>query len=654
MAISVKCAWCEAGVTVPDSAAGKTVKCPSCGKVLAVPTADPSAPETLFVTEMGDDAPPRPNVVDQPTYPLQPPPTESPTVPISTQGPIVDIHATLQTMGSLPMTVAPIAVPSLPGYEIKGELGRGGMGVVYKARHIKSNRIVALKMIIAGRHADLEHQIRFQIEAEAVAHLQHPNIVHLHDVGEHDGMPFFSLEFCDGDSLDRKLKTWTPTPDEAASLVETLARAMHYAHLRGVVHRDLKPANVLMASRGRESPASSPDGDSRPRLAELVPKITDFGLAKKLDSGNDLSRVGAVMGTPSYMAPEQARGEIHDTGPAADVYALGALFYELLTGQPPFKGATSFETIQQVLNEEPATPSSLRKNIPRDLETICLKCLRKQPEKRYESAEDLANDLRRFLNGEPVRARPLGKGERFWRWCRRHPVPASLLLTIVVGSLFGMWFFSRLSHEVVRTSALESASQQAEMFERLNDFYSEKVVAPSGIKATHDYGKEPGTIPTPATLTIDLGEYISQHSQRGLQVRVYSDYPFLNRQANNEGGPRDDFEARAMEHLRRHPDEPYSEFEEYQDRPVLRYAKARVMKASCVACHNKHPLSPKKDWKTGDVRGVLEIIRPLDVDQKNALSGMRGAVMLIGGICATMLAFSLLVLFLSRRSRRGR
>jgi hypothetical protein len=301
----------------------------------------------------------------------------------------------------------PPSLAAIPGYELLSELGRGGMGVVYKARQTKLNRLVALKMILAGGHAGAADLARFQTEAEAIARLQHPNIVQVHEVGEHEGKPFFSLEFCAGGSLARKLGG-TPLPTgEAAKLVETLARAMQEAHARHVIHRDLKPANVLLLEDG-------------------TPKVTDFGLAKKLDEAGQ-TQSGAVMGTPSYMAPEQAGGQTSDIGPLADVYALGAILYECLTGRPPFKAATAVDTLLQVVSDEPVPPTQLQSKVPRDLETICLKCLQKEPRKRYASAREMADDLRRFLNNEPIRARPVGRVERGWRWCRRNPAVAALL-----------------------------------------------------------------------------------------------------------------------------------------------------------------------------------------------------------------------------------
>jgi eukaryotic-like serine/threonine-protein kinase len=312
---------------------------------------------------------------------------------------------------------------SVPDHELISELGRGGMGVVYKARHLRLDRVVALKMILAGQYAANEQRRRFLIEATAVARLQHPNVVQIYETGEHDGRPYFSLEFVEGGSLDLKLRGNPQPPRQAAALIETLARAMHHAHGKGIVHRDLKPANVLLSADG-------------------TPKITDFGLAKHLETDGP-SVDGAIMGTPSYMAPEQASGNTRDIGPAADIYALGAILYEMLTGRAPFRGTTILETLEQVRTREPVAPDRLQAKVPRDLVTICLKCLHKEPRKRYASAGDLADDLGRFLRGEPVQARPTPFWERAAKWARRRPAAAALgvaaLLIVVMGFTLVSW-----------------------------------------------------------------------------------------------------------------------------------------------------------------------------------------------------------------------
>ena len=303
---------------------------------------------------------------------------------------------------------------SLPGYEVLSELGRGGMGIVYKAQQTRPQRLVAVKMLLAGVHASPTGLSRFRAEAEAVARLSHPNIVQIFEVGEHGGLPFFSMEYVEGKTLTAWVNS-TPQPaDEAARIVATLARAIHAAHLKGVIHRDLKPANILLGDDG-------------------APKITDFGLAKTLDeAGLSGTRSGEVMGTPSYMAPEQAAGRNKNVGPATDVYAVGAILYELLTGRPPFKAETTTDTLLQVLHQGPVPPSRLRVKTPRDLETICLKCLEKDINRRYASALDLADDLTRFLDGRPVVARPVSLSGRALKWARRRP---SLAATLAVCGL---------------------------------------------------------------------------------------------------------------------------------------------------------------------------------------------------------------------------
>jgi serine/threonine-protein kinase len=323
-----------------------------------------------------------------------------------------------------------MAAQTVAGYEILAELGRGTMGVVYKARQPGLKRVVALKMILAGVHAGEHERNRFRAEAEAVARLQHPNIIQVHEVGADDGCPFFSLEYVEGTSLDRKIRGTPQPPREAAHLAQTLAQAMDYAHSRGVIHRDLKPANVLLSTDG-------------------TPKIGDFGLAKRLEDDTGQTRTGAILGTPSYMAPEQAEGRPHEVGPLSDVYALGAILYELLTGQPPFRATSVVATLAQVRTREPVAPTQLQPGVPCDVETICLKCLQKDPARRYPTAGALADDLKRFLAGEPIVARPVGRLERAWRWCRRNPAVAGLTaavaLTLVAGTGVALGFAAQAS-----------------------------------------------------------------------------------------------------------------------------------------------------------------------------------------------------------------
>jgi tetratricopeptide (TPR) repeat protein/tRNA A-37 threonylcarbamoyl transferase component Bud32 len=323
-----------------------------------------------------------------------------------------DVGVTLR--GDGPAPAAARRMPAVAGYELLGELGRGGMGVVYKARQVRLNRVVALKMILAGDHAGSDASVRFLAEAESVARLHHPHIVQIFAFGDCDGRPYFEMEYVAGGTLSERLDG-TPRPArESARLVETLARAIDEAHRLGIVHRDLKPANILLTADG-------------------IPKIADFGLAKWLDGQTGLTRTQLIVGSPSYMAPEQAGPGTVPVGPAADVYSLGAILYELLTGRPPFQAATVLETLEQVRSDRPVAPTRLRPRLPRDLVTICLKCLEKDPARRYASAAELADDLRRFEAGETIRARPVGASERVWRWCRREPAVASLALALAAG-----------------------------------------------------------------------------------------------------------------------------------------------------------------------------------------------------------------------------
>jgi serine/threonine-protein kinase len=329
-------------------------------------------------------------------------------------------------------------LPQVPGYEVEAVLGRGGMGIVYKARDLRLGRRVALKMLLAGAYAGSEERERFLREAEAVAGLRHANIVQVHGAGDHDGRPYFTMEYVECGSLAQRL-LGTPQPArQAAVLLATLAEAVQVAHQGGIVHRDLKPANILLTADG-------------------TPKIADFGLARHFDRGPALTRSGARVGTPSYMAPEQAVGQARAIGPAADIYALGALLYEMLTGRPPFRGETVAETERQVIAEEPVAPSRLSPKVPRDLETICLKCLHKDPQRRYATAAALAEDLHRFQRAEPIAARPAGLLERAGKRVRRHPTSSALLaasllfVMMLVGG--GLWLVVQQAH---RRDAVEA------------------------------------------------------------------------------------------------------------------------------------------------------------------------------------------------------
>jgi len=326
-------------------------------------------------------------------------------------------------------------------YELLEEVARGGMGVVYKARQVKLNRIVAVKMILSGHLASEDDVKRFYTEAEAAANLEHPNIVPIYEVGEHNGQHYFSMGYIEGESLSQKLADGPLPPQEAANLVEQVAHAIDYAHQRGVLHRDLKPANVLI------------DSDSQPH-------VTDFGLAKRVESDSDLTRTGQVLGTPSFMPPEQAAGRLDVVGPIADVYSLGAILYTLLAGRPPFQSANVLDTLKQVVEREPVSPRQLNPAASRDLETICLKCLEKSVARRYPTAGELAAELRRFLNDEPIHARPISRTARFWKWCRRNPVVSTLAAACCLAVTVGLVGIT--TQWIRATNEAERANREAE------------------------------------------------------------------------------------------------------------------------------------------------------------------------------------------------
>jgi serine/threonine protein kinase len=378
---------------------------------------------------------------------------------------------------------APVPLPKIPGYEIIRVVDEGGMGVIYEARQTGLGRTVALKMI-SGRRLGPTQVARFRAEAEASARLQHPNFVQIFEVGQVDGHPFFSMEYVDGGTLAQRLNGKPQEPRQAAEFVETLARAVDAAHAQGVIHRDLKPANILLQKheRGRtkdESRADLSDSSLILHSSSILPKIADFGLAKRLYEDCDHTRTGEILGTPSYMAPEQAEGRKEFVGPATDVYSLGAMLYEILTGRPPFRGDSILDSLRRVTTEDAAPPSRLAPCTPRDLEAICLKCLEKAPGSRYASARELAEDLRRFLDGHPVKARRIGRIQRAGRWVRRHPQSVALagILLLITGlGLFylisnyrAQWELSRkveheavLVHEILHRNCFQCHGQDPE------------------------------------------------------------------------------------------------------------------------------------------------------------------------------------------------
>jgi len=400
----------------PDAA----VVCAGCGQLI------PESPGDDGVTREFDPA----NIPEPTAFHLDPDGSAPPATP--------PLRVTIGQKNRV------VVMPVVPGFEILSELGRGGMGVVYKARQTSLNRVVALKMILAGIHASDVDRERFRKEASAVAALQHPGIVQIYEIGEQAGQPYLALEYVEGGSLAQKLAGLSdlmPARD-CARLVEHLSRSMHHAHALGVVHRDLKPANVLLTGIGEKASGSSakvtPTGaspKSGTRAIEETPKVTDFGLAKRLDEtlGSGATKTGAVMGTPSYIAPEQASGRASKITPLADVYSLGAILYEMLTGRPPFKGDTPLDTVLQVIHDDPVAPSRLRPKLPRDLETICLKCLEKDPQHRYASAEALADDLGRFQRHEAIHARPQSSVVRGAKWAKRHPAISVFTLMAILG-----------------------------------------------------------------------------------------------------------------------------------------------------------------------------------------------------------------------------
>ena len=520
-------------------------------------------------------------------------------------------------------------------FELLAELGAGSFGYVFRARDPELDRVVAIKIQRAGALATEEDAGRLVREARSAAALTHPAIVALYDTGRSDeGVCYLVSEYVEGETLENRLTRGRGDFRATATLVAEVADAVQHAHEHGIVHRDLKPSNIILDKSGH-------------------PHITDFGLAKRQQADASATSDGRVLGTPAYMAPEQAAGKPDAVDSRTDVYSLGVILYEMLTGERPFQGLKRL-LLLQVLEDEPRPPRQLESRVPKDLETICLKAMSKVPARRYATAAQMSADLRRFLAGEPIEARPVGSLERSWSWCRRYPLAAALFSALALGSVAGFVYLTAVSSYFVRETALDSARMEADMMESVNAYYSDLVdrLKTKEVLVTHEYAMKPtNALPLPATFTIDSGERMSRN-ESGLKFRLYSQYPF---RAN--GGPKDDFQRDALKILterskqRPLPKRPleYHQFVTIDDRPFLYYARGQLMKESCWKCHNNHPNSPKKDWKENDLVGVLAITRPLDRDVARTRSGLRTAFALMGTTAACLAAFAVVMAVRARR-----
>jgi serine/threonine protein kinase len=570
---------------------------------------------------------------------------------------------TLSINSRIPASESPDSLTgrTLGHYRIQKRLGWGGMGDVYLAvRTADYQQLVAIKVLRQGMDTQ-EILRRFRSEIQVLAVLgKHPNIARLLDAGTtQDGAPYFVMEYVEGEFLDYYCDRRNLGVPERLRIFRAVCSAVHFAHQHMIIHRDIKMSNVLVQADG-------------------VPKLIDFGIAKLITpelgfQDAEPTVTGFQVLTPGYASPEQVRGDSLTT--ASDVYSLGIVLYELLTGHKAHKpdnlrhpetvglpdnepdpqlpskvvtrparvtladGRETEQSAEQISKARATTPVKLQRLLRGDLDYIVLKAMRREPHFRYSGADYLSDDLLGYLENRPVMAHPLGKTQQFIRWCRRNPLPASLFLTVLLTLAAGLWHLSRLSAQLVQATALQGAALEADILQQVQDFYSKVVVdsVKGEVQVTHRYAGIKGAIPVPASFMIDLGEHIRKSQTTAMFVRLYSDYPFRYR---NDGGPQDGFERHALDYLREHPDKPFYSFESYQGRKSLRYAAARVMEASCVACHNSHADSPKKDWKVGDVRGVLEIVRPLDQDILHTQSSLRDTFIY-------MLTLSLLLVILA-------
>ncbi|MFN0244331.1 MAG: protein kinase domain-containing protein [Planctomycetota bacterium] len=554
-------------------------------------------------------------------------------------------------------------------YVLEEEIGRGGMGIVYRVRDTDLKRALAMKVVRrrGGADSDAHDPVmlaRFLDEARVTGQLDHPGIVPLHEIGiDAHGCIYFTMRLVRGRHLADVFEVARKRVDgwSEERVVEALVKmcdAMAYAHAKGVVHRDLKPQNVMTGRFGEvyvmdwgvAKVLDQREGSTVSTVSEMTRSV----IAGPADTKSGVTIAGAVFGTPAYMAPEQARGAIDELDARSDVYSIGAILYHWLAGHAPYTPpgvTTSVHTLLKwVIEGPPKALDELAPSAPAELRAICAKAMERDPRLRYRDATALRDDLRAWLAGRPVSVLKLSAAARTLRWCRRYPWIAALLVAVTCGASIGLWRLSSLGSALVVQAALDDAATKARMLETVNGLYSSAVAARvdrAHVEVTHDWQARAGAIPLPATFLTELAGRISEEGST--LVKHYSDLPFRFR-----GAPSlDEFGRRAMAALRVNPEQPVSEITTIDGRPVLRYAVARRMGESCVQCHNSHPDSPKQDWHVGEVRGVLEIVRPLDAEVERSRSGVRGALGVVAVLVITLTAVCAIALVAAARGERA-